>query len=393
MVLDVTFHDGQHYIATQSEAWHELAERTGADVYLCPEWLGLWWKHFGAGRVSVIVEARERGRLVGVLPFCIETLWAGPLPVRIARLAGTDPHCMVLTLTVEPEHRTETLAACFKTLTDSYGVNAISLTPVSEIAGHRINIIEAAVGFDLKQLSGGSHVVFELPKDFETYLASISKKRSSQFRRDIKGLQGHFGMTTDVTQPGIAEFADFVNLHNAQWQAIGKGGHFVDWPGSEQFYSEFAKLSRPGFGVVFDNLKGTKETIATNFCLLAGKAAHWRLPARTTDPEAERLSIGKAGLMIMIGNFIKSGATLIEAGRGEYGYKLSYGGKDLPVHRILIGRTDPLSRLKLKALLAWSDVFNFVYYRAWFVKFSPIVRQKLGGKPKPLWRHWIRTQI
>jgi CelD/BcsL family acetyltransferase involved in cellulose biosynthesis len=58
-----------------------LAERAG-NVFATPEWLGLWWKHFGAGRELLLTV--EDG---AVLPFYV---WR-ERPLRVVRVLGHGP--------------------------------------------------------------------------------------------------------------------------------------------------------------------------------------------------------------------------------------------------------------------------------------------------------------
>jgi hypothetical protein len=97
------------------------------------------------------------------------------------------------------------------------------------------------------------------------------------------------------------------------------------------------------------------------------------------------------GLLVMIRNCIARGCRMIEGGRGEYDYKISCGGKNVPVSRIIICRSGQMWRVK--ALLAWADLFNYVYYRTWFQRIAPKLRQTFGGEAKPLWRSWIRLRV
>ncbi len=388
--LAIAWLDGIGALSALTDDWQALADRTGADIYMMPGWVIPWWAHFGAGRRLTTMVARRAGALVALLPFTVETIWAGPVPVRVARLAGTDPHCMVFTLPVMPADQAAVLQQAFDHLLGPGRCHAVSLTPVSARADF---LPLAPAGLSVTDRPAGSHVMFDLPDSAEAYQASLSKKRRSQMRRDITGLEQGFGMKAATLLPTASDFAAFVGFHNQQWQAVGKGGHFSDWPGSAAFYQSLCAGALPGRGVRFESLDGAREPLATQFTLIGGQTCHWRLPARTLDPEADRLSIGKVGLVLMIERMIASGVRRIEAGRGEYGYKLSYGGVSVPVHQILVSRPTGPARLRLRLLLGWSDLMNLGYYRLWFRRIAPRLRQVTGMKPAPLWRSWIRTRV
>nr|WP_245218229.1 GNAT family N-acetyltransferase [Ruegeria sp. HKCCE3926] len=250
-----------------------------------------------------------------------------------------------------------------------------------------------APGLALTDTPAGTHTVFELPDTFEGYLANLSKKRRSQYRRDLKHLQNDHGLTTRMVHPDAHQFRDFVSFHNRQWQEVGKGGHFADWPGSAAFYCDLADATQQGQETWFVEQHGRNGPLATQFCLVAGQTCHWRLPARSTDPELERLSLGKIGLVQMIEQLIAAGVTRIEAGIGAYGYKLVYGGESVPTHRLIVLRRSGISPVLLKLCLGWARVLHLVYYRLWFGRVAPRLRAVIPLKNKSLWSSWIKTRI
>lgn len=377
-------------IAASADEWQALAEVAGAEVYQRPDWITVWLAHFGQGRRLACLVARADGALVGMLPFVIERHWLGPVPLRIARLAGIDPNCIVFRLALQPDQAEPVLREAMAHLIGVERCIAVSFTPVSGLSPH-LAALQGLNGFALHLEPAGNHVVFDLSEGFETYLGALTKKRRGQFRRDVKSLVDDYGMVGDDFAPTTADFDSFVSFHNRQWQAVGKGGHFSDWPGSAAFYRDLAFRTRPSKLVRMDRLLGTDGPLAEQFSLVGGTTAHWRLPARRLDPDVERLSVGKVALLVMLERMAAEGITRIEAGRGDYGYKLDYGGQSVPVYRVIVyGRANGL---RLKALLAWADLIHLLYYRIWFLKLAPRLRQKIGGRPRPLWRLWIRTRL
>ena len=390
--VEVAWLDRKTDLAAIEDEWRDLATRTGADIYLSPDWVDLWWDSFGKGRRLACCTARQGGRLVGVLPFVVETLWVGPVPVGMARLAGTDPHCMVFRLPVEDGLAAPLLGAALAHLIGNLGCAGVSFTPVSELSD-LARLVPEAVGQDafLIQRPEGRHVVLDFAEGWEAFFAQLSKSRRNEFRRNQKALVDIFGMRPLRRSPDGAQFGEFVSFHNRQWQAVGKGGHFRDWPGSEGFYRALADRTVPDGQVQLLGEAGQGGLLSDQFVLVAGGTAHWRLPARTLDPEAERLSVGKIGLLRMIQTLAGDGVRRIEAGRGDYGYKISCGGKSVPVARLIVGGSQAAGRLRL--LLVWADLLNLLYYRIWFLKLAPRIRRLTGWQSRPLWRSWIRTRL
>lgn len=378
------------------EDWSQLADRTGSEIFLTPIWFDLWWKMLAGRRDLACLVAYKDGVLVGLLPFAVETIWAGPVPIRLARLAGIDPSCMIFRLPLMPEMAAGLLQTALDHLVNTAGCHAVSFTPASELSDLLVSVRTACTAVPhlaLTDMAEGEHVIFDLPTSFDVFLAAISKNRRAQYRRDRRALTETYTMQSQIYCPTADEFQAFVSFHNKQWHAVGKGGNFSDWPDNAVFYPILAKKTASKPIIQFHKQFGTQGPLAEQFCLISGKTCHWRLPARTLDPEAEKLSLGKVSLLIMIEELISQGVTRIEAGRGEYDYKRAFGGKSIAVHRLIVSPATHAGRLYLRILLVWSDLLHLFYYRIWFLKLAPRWRRLTGMAARPLWRSWIRTRL
>ncbi len=385
----------------QYDEWDALCSETGADIYLTPGWFDVWWQNFGKNRALLCLTARAKtGKLVGLLPFMIDKIRLGPFVVKVARLAATDPHAVVFSVPVvdgclEPMLKQ---AAEDILITDS-AANLISFTPASEKSSV-LQSIQSNYGNDSKNSRfvfydkvQGSHTVFELPTEFEEYLSLLSKKRRSQFRRDLRRLEGEFDLQTKLVHPHKREFDDFITFHNTQWQEVGHGGHFSDWRGSARFYADLSNRLHGKGSVWLEHMIGSNGPMATQFCLVSGKSCHWRLPARSTDPEYARLSLGTLGLILMIKRAIEAGVDRIEAGVGSYDYKQVYGAIEVPVHRLIIAPKGLGHQMYLYCLLAWARMIHVGYYRLWFGHGSIALGKILPLKRRSIWQSWVRSRV
>ena len=381
-----------------SEEWAQLCASTGADIYLTPDWLDVWWQNFGAGRSLVCLIARDSsGVLVGLLPFMIDKVRVGLFRIKIARLAATDPHAVVFSVPVVEGCLERMLQkAARDILVTNALADVISFTPASAL-GTILPAIQSGsienAHFTVHDRIQGSHTVFELPSRFEDYLATLSKKRRGQFRRDLRRLEEDLDLTTRLVYPNKCEFEEFAAFHNAQWQNAGHGGHFSDWRGSAAFYGDLSDRVHDKGWVWLEHMSGSQGDMATQFCLVTGQTCHWRLPARSTAPEYAGLSLGKLGLILMIRRLIGEGVTRIEAGVGSYSYKQIFGATEVPVHRLIIAPRNLFSRVRLSFLLAWERVLHLGYYRLWFGRLSLRLGKVFPMKRRPLWQSWIRSRV
>jgi len=79
-------------------------------LFLGPEWLIPWWKHFGAGRSLQVIALREGPALVGLLPLFAERVRLGGVSVRrIAFLGDGATGCDYLDVLAAPGREAEVL--------------------------------------------------------------------------------------------------------------------------------------------------------------------------------------------------------------------------------------------------------------------------------------------
>ncbi|MEW2915563.1 GNAT family N-acetyltransferase [Ruegeria sp. ANG10] len=383
-------------LAARAE-WDDLVTATGADIYFLSDWQAAWWDHYGksfaTSRRPVCFMLRDGTELIGALPFCIETICAGPVPVRIARLAGVDPNFAVMALPIVAGHEEAALRAAFTHLTQHLNCVTISLSPMSE-RSVPLKILRSMDVQDVSLLRDDSprgHTLMVLPDSFDGFMKTLSKSRRREVRRDIKRLTEIAPLNnTSLTPDKIDPMMDrFIALHTKQWQAAGKGGHFSDWSVAAGFYRNLLhRLAPKGQAMIDEQWQGDR-LLSSQLRYTLGDKAYWWLNARETDPEFAKVGLGRVGLVERVERLIEDGIRLVEAGAGEYEYKLSYGGTLVPIHNIVLAANRPAARLRARVLLWWADALHLFYYRAWFLK----IRPRLGLKPSKLWANWIRTRL
>lgn len=377
--------------------WDDLVAATGADIYFLSDWQSAWWDNYGSAfaisRRPASFVFRDGSGLIAILPFCIETIWAGPIPVRVARLAGVDPNFAVMGLPIRTGYEETVLRTVLQRLTHDLKCTAVSFSPLSDRAA-QLGKLRAADGQGISVLRDRSlrgHTLMDLPESFEAFMAALSKSRRREVRRDIKRL------TTDEPLRNISSSPDtidqmldrFIELHTRQWQAAGKGGHFSDWRVAAAFYRALLqRLSAKGQAAIDEQWLGD-TLLSSQLRYTLGDKAYWWLNARETDPEFGKIGLGRVGLVERVEALIGSGIRLVEAGAGEYEYKLSYGGELVLLHSVILASDRPLARLQARVLLLWADALHLFYYRAWFLK----IRPRLGLRPGRLWTSWIRAQL
>lgn len=396
--LSLSVLDGPEALRAIAAEWDTCVLATGADIQFIADWVLTWWKHFGRGRRFAALCLKDGEALVGVLPLCIEQVWAGLLPVRVARIAGSDHNYAILRFPLPVDRAEAAFAQVFARLICEDGCHLISLSPVSGASPDLLPLRAAAATAGLKSgpVKGArNHVLMRLPATVEDYWAGLSRRRPREHRRSLRKMEEHWRLThrTSTPETVAADFERFAALHGTQWASTGRGGHYRDWPGSFAYYRDLLVCLAPlGRGLIEEHL-GNGAVLSSRLTFRLGDTAYWRLTARCLDRDAGRTGAARVGMVERIERSIGAGARTIELGAGDYDYKVTFGGELIPLHQVVLYPRRRGGHLRARVLLAWADLVNVLYYRLWFMKLAPRVRQKLGLKPRPLWRHWIRTRL
>ena len=332
--------------------------------------------------------------MVGALPFCVHRVWAGPVPVRLARFVGADSTIPVFTPAIAEGFEEPVLHAALELLFDHAGCDVVSLSPLSGQSPVAAAAERAAAGDAFMLLcsdSRGPHTVFSLPESFEEYLQSLSSSQRQIHRRYLRKLKAG---TRSLSGRSAATRRS--RTSTGSWTCTppsgaqrGKLGHFGDWPASVDFNRDLISRMAATGRARFYELAGDGRVLAVEYCFVLGERCYWRLPARDTDPELEKLRVGRLSLAEMFRVLIEDGQRVVEGGPGHYDYKLRLGAQEYPLCRIVISGRSWSQRCRSAVLLLWADSLHWVIFRPWFHS----LRARLGLSRPPLWRVWILTRI
>ncbi|MDQ6818214.1 MAG: GNAT family N-acetyltransferase [Actinomycetota bacterium] len=389
-----TSFDDAEAIAPQ---WDALVARLSGSLYMTFSWCQVWWRHYGAGRELRLIMIHADEELVGVLPFFIDRLWLPAGRTRAAKLIGSDSVIAVVDAPVVLEVAEEAFALAVSQLFLDDRADMVHVGPLpGEAAGvaaiRRSCSGMAGIAQIIRDREAGSHTLFELPEGFDAYLRGLSKNHRSNYRRNLNKLDKTFRFEVDVVRDADAlecEFEAFVEMHQAQWQAVNKLGHFDDWPGSREFSRDLVRTLAQTDHVRLVRLLADDRVVAYYWCFAMNGVYYWRLPARVTGQEWDRFALGRVGLIKMMQVAATEGATAIEAGSGRYEYKEQLNAKSLPLRSITLCRRGLGPRLRVLLTLAYGELLNLIYYRLWYIRLAP----RMGALRGPLRRGWIRRRF
>ena len=386
-----SFADAEPYHTT----WNELVIRSGADIYQTFEWCSLWWRHYGTRRRLQLLLCFCDDELVGLIPAFVETLWLGPAHLRVAKLIGSDFSLQLCNLPVMPDMIGFAVSRAVRHFLGDERCDVFIAGPMSGPTARIEEILSAGrnehelVGI-AESLGNSFSTRFELPESFDGYLNVIGNRQRGNYSRSLKQFsQNHRVVTDTVSEPDelLRAFEQFRSLHEAQWKADGKLGHFGDWPMAAEFNRDLvAGLGQHGM-VRFFRILADERVVSCQFSFLFGGTNYWRLPSRACKPEWEKLSLGKMGLIQMIEASMVQGVVAVEGGRGHYDYKLQLGGREWPLRTIQFTRRGFGVPMRVRMFRALASLLNVVYYKILFVRLAP----RFPILKHSLWPVWIRS--
>lgn len=375
--------------------WDDLVTRTGTDIYQTFDWCRIWWRHYGRRRRLCLLLGFSGECLVGVVPAFVEVLWLGPVRIRVAKLVGSDFSLQLCNLAVEGDYLDRLVGATVRYFIGELSCDLLLFGPLSGSSAKVDDIFSAAMRLDAfvqETLVSGNGIStrFELPGCFPDYLQKIGSRQRGNYGRAMKQFANTCRIETDVVSVSSEvrpEFERFAALHGKQWRHEGKLGHFGDWPRAMAFNRDLVESLSLQDKVRFYRILADGKVAISQYCFVHGGVNYWRLPARATNPEWEKLSLGKMGLVKMVEDAITEQISAIEGGRGHYDYKVQLGGREWPLRTIQIMRRGQAVRARVMLFRALAKWLNLAYYRVFFARLAPHVRLLR----RSLWSIWIRS--
>jgi CelD/BcsL family acetyltransferase involved in cellulose biosynthesis len=302
--------------------WSLLAERAG-NVFGSPEWLTLWWRHFGEERPLRIYAVREGGRVAALVP---TYLWRSRAP-RTLRFLGHGPSD-VMGPACAPEDRPAAAAALLKAAAEGGWevllAERLASPEVLDDLGARELQREASPVLSINGLS------------WEDFLASKSSNfRQQARRRERKLAREHelrFRLSEDPARLD-ADLAVLFRLHGERWGERGSGAL-----GERRaaFHRDFARLAleRGWLRLWLLELDG-RPAAAWYGLRFAGRELYYQAGR---DPAYEREAVGFVLLAHTVREAMNDGMREYDFLRGGEEYKDRFTDDDTVVTTWAAGR-------------------------------------------------------
>ena len=306
--------------------WDTLLDASGAAVFNAWEWLYPWYRRIHPERRLHLLTARDAsGRLVGLMPLCLEVCGLPGLEVR--RLAflgeshvGSD-YLDVLAVRGLEEPVAQLFARALWEARREWDV--LDLADVAEDSPTVRIFEEAFLGFEVRRTARNICPFEPLPAEpFESFLKRTARR--SNYLRRRRWLEQQSGYRIErVERPSelAAPLSSFFELHARRWEAEG-GSQGIRGPRVEAFHRDATYLLAERGQLRLYTMKVGTQAVASVYALLhRGKFIYYQ---SGYEPAWKDKSVG----LVLVGETFRDSlaARLVEYDflRGTEAYKADW---------------------------------------------------------------------
>lgn len=356
--LIIQFIEGLDAIRAFAREWDAAIPASFTATLGKSSWYLAYQEVFPTKRFVVVV-ARLKGQIVGLLPLAVERTDARGLYLsHVTTFARGDYQPPI----VQPVAAELVLPAMLDAAVGHLGRRYVyrwSAIPESDPAAR---ILPAY--FEARGMSWARHVDYASRlningRTYEQIESGWSKSHRGDVRRQRKRLAERGEVT--LVEPATIEEAEalleeFFRVHDEKWLSQGQPGRFQD-PAER---SHFGKVLRSMWqqGVMFTALRCGEVNVSFAFGFLSDGWVQWYRPTYRT--EYEKLSPGKIHVAMTLEIACQRGMKGIDFLTGAEGYKAQWSDERLEVHDIY------------SSCRAWSIGY------LWFSRGKPFVRERAG---------------
>jgi len=341
----------ERQLAELKEAWNHLA---GELPFLRFEWAETWWRHYRqTGDSLFVLTVRDRdGRLVGLAPWYVGRRFGR----RVVQFLGSGEVCSDYQTVLSLPGWEQQVASAIAAHLDGPLRSAWDLVELVSVEPER-----HALAFLIRDLEGRGHAIhqrpgqncwqIDLPATWESFVASLSKRRRANVRSLVRRSLASNAVVRLVTTEEELDrgFEILRNLHQRRHVSAGKAGCFAS-ARFTRFHREMAGtfLAAGKLRLQWIELHG--EPIAAEYDFIGGNTAYYYQSGM--EPAQFNQSPGSLSLIASISRAIEQGYRTFDMLRGDEEYKAVWGARPVPMSEVRVAGLGISSRLHHRAWIA-----------------------------------------
>lgn len=306
--------------------WDALLAQSaaGRSIFSTWDWQHLWWRVFGGTATLRLLAVRDKGALIGIWPLIQEDS-------TLALVGGADL-CDYLDIIALAGREQEVLAAGLAHLDGTAGTALdLRFLPATSPTLAQLPALAGRSGWEVACAVDDVCPAVDLPGDWESYLASLSKKDRHELRRKLRRLAQAGALSWEIAagRNGLErDRDDFVRLHRL---SRADKAAFMDRP-MQDFFSAIIAHFRPLGKIKIYFLAFDGQRVAATLCFEHGDEL-WVYNSGF-DRDYAQHSVGLALKAFCIQDAIAQGKRKVDFLRGPEPYKYDLGAQDVPVYRL-----------------------------------------------------------
>lgn len=341
-----------------SEVWDLLMQRSGDDgsIFLTPEWVSTWWKHFGAGKKLNVLLIEKDGTVIGLVPLMLYKTGAGPLTCCLLETIGSVNRNAVGLFA--PESRDEAIAALFDYLEEELATRslAVNLTLVPEdsqfVSLLRRECARHSSGLLVEERVTALAPYLSLPATWDECFGSLRGTRRRTLRRELRSLdRAHNFEFRECTDDDLdSRLRQFFDLHQDRWRSVNISGVFSD-SRMKEFYADIARTFLRKKWLHFSFLDIDDRMATGEFCFAYNGVLYYFTVAR--DVRYAKHGIGHIHTMYLIQDAIASQLKEVDFLKGGEPYKLCWTDSYREYLQVLITSRGLRRSLRIRMVRWW----------------------------------------
>lgn len=371
-------------LANFQEQWDRAVLDLNGPIHMSFDWLRTWSEFYCDGKQIRLFIFRDGERIVGLVPIYIEQVGFAPCKLRVARLIGSAIPPKVFDPPVDATWAKQIWGAVLNQLFQKDGCDLLTVGMVSQEYVGTAALTEAcreqaSLVQPCESTSNEVRTMYELPDNFLNYFESINSKEKKIRKKKMRDLEEMGYVRTEIVKDPAAvaaAFEEFAKVHTTQWQAEGRTGHFHAWPRGLDYNRALVQAHGARGRVYFFKLWVGEQVATWQYTFAFGKTLYAELPARLSDPQWHRYSLGCTSQIKLIEAAIAEGFQRMDSGLGHYEYKILTNGVEAPVFTHRIVSASALRRAKIAFYKKFAVCYRIALHKIWYRRITPLLPAK-----------------
>lgn len=318
--------------------WDDLASRSRtATMFQTWEWVSTHWRHYGQGKRLLIVTVRDDGRLVGIAPLQVSSMYR--LPLRRVQFIGngiTDYQDFIL----DPDMEHPVLRAildCLQTLRSRWDIIDLGQMPSGSPTLEALSSCSKTLDWTVDMGRYMSCHYLPLPATWEELLPSLGKHTGKNLAYKERLIAREFDaelceLTSNEIDAGLAAL---YKLHTKSWNERGLPG-VVAGQKVRGFYTETAYLFAKRDWLRLYGLRLNGELQSVHFCFSYKDKAYGYIGG--WEPSLSRYGLGLTLTAFAIKEAVRRGMREFDLLSGDEEYKAHWTKLHRDTYRLHVHR-------------------------------------------------------